>query len=195
MHLILASTSAYRKSLLQKLGLTFQCESPGIEEYSLLNETAQQLSERLAIQKARAVSNRFDAGIIIGSDQAASLGTKILGKPGNHANAVKQLVLCSGKTVTFYTGLCVIDAQTGKQRSLVETYDVSFRELTINQIEQYVRDEKPFDCAGSFKSEGLGISLFNSLNGRDPNCLIGLPLIALCDVLPEFGIHVLNDKS
>lgn len=191
MSLILASTSIYRKDLLRKIGLNFTCESPGIEENALLNETASQLSERLAIQKARAVAGKHDSGVVIGSDQAASLGPQILGKPGNHQNAVDQLLQCRGKTVTFYTGLCLIDALTGKQKSLVESFDVTFRELSPSQIESYVTKEQPFDCAGSFKSEGLGISLFTSLNGRDPNTLIGLPLIALCDLLPEFDVHVL----
>lgn len=193
MSLILASTSVYRKSLLEKIGLKFDCESPNVEEYSLLNEDAEQMCERLAIQKARAVAKRYDNGIIIGSDQAASLGNKILGKPGNQANAVKQLLQCNGKTVRFYTGLCIIDANNGKQKSLVDTFDVVFRELSVAQIEHYVETEKPFDCAGSFKSEGLGICLFQSLNGRDPNTLIGLPLIALCDLLPEFGIQILQN--
>lgn len=192
MDIILASTSKYRKSLLEKLGISFVCESPNIDEYSLLNESAKQMAERLAIQKARAVASHHRSGIIIGSDQTASLDQQILGKPGNFDNARIQLLNCSGKTIRFHTGLCLIDANTMKQRSVVEDYDVTFKELTMTQIEYYLNREKPFDCAGSFKSEGMGIALFKSLEGRDPNSLVGLPLIALCELLHSFGVDVLN---
>lgn len=192
MDIILASTSPYRKLLLEKLGFPFDCESPNIEEYSLLNETAEQMAERLAIQKARAVASRHKSGIIIGSDQTASLGQQILGKPGNFDNARTQLLSCSGKTIRFHTGLCVIDANTMKQRCIVEDYDVTFKQLTVSQIEHYLNTEKPYGCAGSFKSEGMGIALFDSLEGRDPNTLVGLPLIALCELLLSFGLDVLN---
>lgn len=192
MDIILASTSPYRKLLLEKLGFPFNCEAPLIDEYSLLNETAKQMSERLAVQKARAIAQKHDKGIIIGSDQAASLGEQILGKPGNHQKARQQLLMCSGKTIRFHTGLCVIDAKTMKQRSIVDNYDVTFRELSLDQIDHYLEVEQPFDCAGSFKSEGMGIALFSSLEGRDPNTLVGLPLIALCEILLSFGLDVLS---
>ncbi|WJG07749.1 nucleoside triphosphate pyrophosphatase [Aliiglaciecola sp. LCG003] len=191
MGIILASTSPYRKILLEKLGLPFSCQSPQIAEYSLLNETARAMSQRLAVEKASAVARHHTSGIIIGSDQTAALGNEILGKPENHTNAVQQLVRSSGKTVIFYTGLCVIDAQTGRQRSVVEEFKVTFKHLTLHQIENYLHKEQPYDCAGSFKSEGMGICLFSDLQGRDPNSLIGMPLIALCDLLNEFGIDVL----
>ncbi|GAA0851894.1 Maf family protein [Aliiglaciecola litoralis] len=191
MSIVLASTSPYRKILLDKLGLDFSCESPDIEEYSLLNETAQQMAERLAIQKARAVASRHQNSLVIGSDQAACFANQIIGKPKTHENAVRQLLQFSGKTVIFYTGLCVINSQTMKQRSMIDSVEVTFRDLSIEQIDKYLKAEQPYDCAGSFKCEGLGISLFTSLHGKDPNTLVGLPLIDLCDLLDEFGRPVL----
>jgi MAF protein len=189
--IILASSSPYRKQLLAKLGLEFNCESPSIDEYPLPNESAKQMAERLSIQKAQAVANNHNNAVIIGSDQAAAFGSHIIGKPGNRENAIKQLRQFSGQRLTFYTGLCVINSDTLQQRSLVESIEVTFRQLSANQIVNYLDAEQPYDCAGSFKSEGLGISLFTAINGRDPNTLIGLPLIALCDLLPEFNIQVI----
>jgi MAF protein len=128
--------------------------------------------------------------LIIGSDQVAELNGKHLGKPGNRDNAIAQLTACNGKTVNFHTALCLLNSQTGEHQSLVEPFAVTFRNLTQQEIERYVDAEQPFDCAGSFKSEGLGIALFESLNGRDPNALVGLPLIALCEILRRVGIAI-----
>ncbi len=193
--LLLASSSQYRKQLLEKLQLPFTTASPDINESILNNETPQSYVERLAIEKAKALAGQFSNHIIIGSDQCAVLEVDeqktILGKPHNIDNAVEQLKNCSGQHVTFLTGLCVYNSRSKKCLSLVEPFIVHFRELTEAQIRRYIEQDKPLDCAGSFKSEGLGIRLFSALNGRDPNTLVGLPLIALTDLLIEHGIEVL----
>lgn len=194
--IILASTSAYRRSLLDKLQLKFTCEAPNLEEIQMGNESARKMSERLAIGKAKSVAKNHQNALIIGSDQTAAIidettHQQIMGKPGNSKNAVKQLLACRGKTVRFYSGICVFHVKTGEFSSAVETFDVVFRNLSKQQIINYVEAEQPYDCAGSFKSEGLGIALFSRLDGNDPNTLIGLPLIALCDLLEEFGVQVL----
>lgn len=193
--LVLASSSRYRKQLLEKLQLPFTCASPEINEAVLKDEKPQQYVERLAIEKAQALATQFPAHIIIGSDQCAVLNvkgkTKILGKPHNVDNALKQLINCSGQQVTFLTGLCVYNSQTDKVLSIVEPFNVHFRELNDAQIGRYIEQDMPLDCAGSFKSEGMGIRLFSALDGRDPNTLVGLPLIALVDLLIEHGIEVL----
>jgi len=188
--LILGSSSRYRRDLLARLNLPFESASPDIDESALPEESAPARAERLAIAKARALAQRFPAHLIIGSDQVAELNGKHLGKPGNRENAIAQLTACSGKTVNFYTGLCLFNSATGEYQSLVEPFAVTFRHLTNEEIERYVDAEQPFDCAGSFKSEGLGIALFESLNGRDPNALVGLPLIALCEILRRVGIAI-----
>ena len=148
--------------------------------------------ERLSLEKARAAAAKFPDSVIIGSDQVAELNTqqqnRVLGKPGNHAQAVKQLTAQSGQRVLFHTGLAVI--YQGVEKSLVNTTEVDFRELTADQIEDYLRIEEPYDCAGSFKAESLGVSLFRAVNSNDPTSLIGLPLIELCNLLREFGIEV-----
>tara|TARA_B100001059_G_scaffold170028_1_gene169961 strand:- start:3972 stop:4577 length:606 start_codon:yes stop_codon:yes gene_type:complete len=197
--LLLASSSTYRKQVLEKLQLPFECSSPEIDESIRLNEDPSDYVERLAIEKAKALSDAFPNHIIIGSDQCAVLEIdnkdtrkqQILGKPHTIENAVKQLSDCSGKKVTFLTGLCCFNSQTGKALSIVEPFTVHFRELTEVQIRRYIQQEMPLDCAGSFKSEGLGIRLFSALEGRDPNSLIGLPLIALVDLLEQMDIDVL----
>lgn len=193
--LVLASSSSYRKLLLEKLQMPFATASPDINESILNNETPQSYVERLAIEKAKALAGQFSNHIIIGSDQCAVLEVDeqktILGKPHNIDNAVEQLKNCSGQHVTFLTGLCVYNSRSKKCLSLVEPFIVHFRELTEAQIRRYIEQDKPLDCAGSFKSEGLGIRLFSALNGRDPNTLVGLPLIALTDLLIEHGIEVL----
>lgn len=191
MTLILASTSTYRKSLLKKLHVDFVCESPQVEESRLAGEKPEDMALRLATEKATAVAKRHTSAIVIGSDQVASLDGKPLGKPGTQEAAIEQLSACSGKTVSFYTGLCVIDAASGKQSTIVEQFDVVFKTLTKSQISRYIEIDNPLDCAGSFKSESFGIALFEQLRGRDPNTLVGLPLIALCDILPEFGVSIL----
>ncbi|GAB3016349.1 Maf family protein [Bowmanella dokdonensis] len=193
MSLILASTSPFRKSLLEKLGLVFETASPDTNETPLPGESARDLVRRLAESKATSVAATRTRGLIIGSDQVACLDGLIIGKPHTHEKAVQQLESCSGKAVRFYTGLCLHEVTTGKTHSHVEVFEVLFRPLSRQQIDSYLIKEQPYQCAGSFKSEGLGICLFEKLEGRDPNSLIGLPLIALTDLLREFGIDPLTD--
>ncbi|MGY3900945.1 Maf family protein [Aeromonas lusitana] len=186
--LILASTSRYRKVLLEKLGLPFQCASPDVDESPLPGESAQALVARLAHAKANAVARTHDQGLIIGSDQVCVCDGQILGKPGTIEKAVTQLMAAQGKSVTFYTGLCVLDAASGRVEQLVELFTVHFRSLDEAAIRRYVEEELPLDCAGSFKCEGMGIVLFKALEGRDPNALIGLPLIGLIELLESHGL-------
>lgn len=190
--IILGSTSPFRKAILEKLGIPFVCHAPNLDETAKPDETAEQLVERLAVEKAQAVANDFQQGLVIGSDQMALVDGQILGKPEDHAAAVKQLAFSSGKVVTFYTGLCLLDAATGEYQSCVEPFEVHFRQLSHAEIENYLKVERPYNCAGSFKSEGLGIALFSKLLGDDPNTLIGLPLIRLIAMLAEQGVDVLQ---
>lgn len=193
--LLLASSSIYRKQLLEKLQLPFECASPDIDESVLDHEKPHDYVERLAIEKATALAPQFPNHLIIGSDQCAILDVegeqKVLGKPHTIENAVQQLSDCSGKKVTFLTGLCCFNSHTKQTLSIVEPFVVHFRDLTDTQIRRYIEQEKPLECAGSFKSEGMGIRLFSALEGRDPNTLVGLPLIALVDLLEEMKIEVL----
>lgn len=189
--LILGSTSPFRKDILKKLVIPFETAAPDIDESARDNETPQELALRLAEEKAKAVAKNYSGHLIIGSDQLAVANGKILGKPGTHENAVKQLTEISGQTVNFYTGLCLLNSQTGNLQSEVVPYDVVFRELTPEEIENYLLMEKPYNCAGSFKSEGLGIILFEKLIGDDPNTLTGLPLIQLVKMLKNEGVSVL----
>ncbi|WP_299494263.1 Maf family protein [uncultured Shewanella sp.] len=189
--LILASTSQYRQSLLNKLNLPFTTFHPNIDESALPSETAEQLVRRLAEQKARSAKDDYQEGIVIGSDQVAVINGKIIGKPLNANNAIEQLKQASGKIITFYTGLAVYNIATQTSHSLVEPFNVHFRSLSQQQIEHYVEQERPLNCAGSFKSEGLGIALFKRLEGKDPNTLVGLPLISLIDLLAKQGVHCL----
>jgi MAF protein len=189
--IVLASTSPFRKQLLEKLHLPFLTEKPNVDETALENETAQQLVERLAIQKALAISPNFENALVIGSDQVCVNNGIILGKPGNFDNAFQQLKAASGKTITFYTGLALVNSKTGKYQSLVEPFIVKFRLLTDQMITNYLNKEQPYQCAGSFKSEGYGISLFESFEGKDPNSLIGLPLISLIKMLENENISVI----
>lgn len=188
--LILASSSRYRRQLLERLKLPFDCASPDIDESPLPNEIASHRAERLAIAKAQALAHKFPHHLIIGSDQVAEIDDLQLGKPGNRQNAIDQLSSTNGRTVMFRTGLCLFNSLTGQYQSTTETFSVTFRKLSKEEIERYVDSEMPFDCAGSFKCEGLGISLFESMNGRDPNTLIGLPLIALCEMLRNEGLQI-----
>ena len=192
--LILGSSSPFRAELLTKLELSFITSSPDIDESIVENESAEQLVLRLSEQKALKIAESNPDALIIGSDQVAILDGKILGKPGNHANAVKQLSAASGKTVLFLTGLALLNSKTGKMNSLVEPFEVSFKELRADQVEHYLNIEQPYQCAGSFKSEGFGISLFSKLTGDDPNTLIGLPLIKLIGLLETEGIDVLKKR-
>ena len=184
--LILASTSRYRKALLEKLGLPFHCASPEVDETPLPGESAEALVARLAHAKASSIAHQHDQGLIIGSDQVCVCDGHILGKPGTVEKAVAQLMAAQGKSITFYTGLCVLDAASGQVQQLVEPFTVHFRQLDEAAIRRYVAAELPLDCAGSFKCEGMGIVLFKGLEGRDPNALIGLPLIGLIELL---GLH------
>ena len=186
--LILASTSRYRKTLLEKLGLPFECAAPEVDESPLPGESAEALVARLAYAKANAIANQRDQGLIIGSDQVCVCDGQILGKPGTVEKAVAQLMAARGRSITFYTGLCVLDVASGKAEQLVEPFTVHFRTLDETAIRRYVAAEMPLDCAGSFKCEGMGIVLFKGLEGRDPNSLIGLPLIGLIELLERHGL-------
>ncbi len=192
--LVLGSTSPFRKSILEKLNLPFECAKPDIDETALVNESPQALVERLAIEKAKAVAHKFSNALIIGSDQVAVCDGKILGKPHTFDNGVKQLTQFSNKSVIFYTGLCVYDSSENTVKSLVEPFIVHFNELSLSEIESYLKAEQPYNCAGSFKSEGLGICLFKKLEGDDPNTLIGLPLIKLVALLKQHGLDTLKEQ-
>jgi septum formation protein len=189
--LVLASTSPYRKALLEKLQLPFATVAPAIDEASLAGESPEQLVARLAEAKAKAAANTFTQALIIGSDQVAVVEGKIVGKPGSHDDAVAQLKRASGKRVIFLTGLCVYNVASQRSQVEVVPFSVVFRQLTETQIEHYLHREQPYNCAGSFKSEGLGIALFERLEGDDPNTLIGLPLIRLIRMLENEGFPVL----
>jgi MAF protein len=191
MQIILASSSPYRRAILDKLQIPFQYQAPDVEESPKANEDASTMASRLAIAKAKSVAKHYTDGLIIGSDQVACIEGKKLGKPGNHEAAHSQLIEASGKSVMFYTGLCVINAQTNELHHLVEPFEVKFKTLSASQIERYLRKEQPYDCAGSFKCEGLGIVLFEELKGRDPNALVGLPLIGLCELFAKHQFEVL----
>jgi len=189
--LILASTSPFRRAVLEKLGIPFSTEAPETDETPLPGETPEAMVGRLAHAKAAAVAAQRSEGLVIGSDQVAVIDGEVLGKPGNHERAVAQLRTASGREVTFLTGLCLMNAATGNVQTEVVRFGVVFRELTDEQIENYLRREQPYNSAGSFKSEGLGIVLFERLDGEDPNTLIGLPLIRLVRMLENEGIDVL----
>lgn len=189
--IVLASSSAFRQALLQRLALPFEVAVPAIDEAALPSETAPQTAARLAEAKARAVAPRHAGALIIGSDQIAVCGNQSMGKPGNHANAVRQLQAMRGNSVVFHTALCLLNARTGSAQNATVPTTVTFRNLSDEEIERYLRREQPYDCAGSAKSEGLGIALIERLQGDDPNALIGLPLIALVGMLKREGVSVL----
>ena len=191
--IVLASSSRYRAELLRKLGLPFETCSPDIDEARRPEEDAEALVARLAAEKARAVAARLTQGLVVGSDQVAVCEGEILGKPGTEARARAQLSRLSGKAVLFHTGLCLMDAASGESQTSVVTTRVVFRALSEAEIHNYVAREQPLDCAGSFKSEALGIALFQAIEGPDPNALIGLPLIELCRLLRAAGVNVLGD--
>jgi len=190
--LVLASTSRYRRELLGRLGLRFECADPGVEEQALPGETTADTAARLAGLKAIAVAARFPHALIVGADQVASCDGAILDKPGTHADAVRQLTTMSGRTTRFDTALAVLDARSGAVSSRVVPCLVHFRRLSAAQIEDYLQREQPYDCAGSAKSEGLGIALIARIEGEDPTALIGLPLIALTEMLALAGMPVLR---
>ena len=193
--LVLGSTSPFRKALLEKFNVDFCCAKPNIDETPFDNESPKELVARLAQQKAKAVSNDYTDALIIGSDQVAVSDGLILGKPHNFDNAVKQLTSFSGKTVTFLTGLSLYNSASKNMQTIVEPFYVKFRELSYSEIAAYLHAEEPYNCAGSFKSEALGICLFESLSGDDPNTLIGLPLIKLHALLKNEGFDVLSKQG
>ncbi|PCJ44876.1 MAG: septum formation inhibitor Maf [Moraxellaceae bacterium] len=189
-HIVLGSSSPFRRALLEKLAFPFDTCSPDVDESPIANETPQELVQRLALKKAEAVALQHPSSLIITSDQVSVLNGKINGKPHTPENAIKQLTESSGNTVSFYTSLCLYDAQEKNYQLIVEPFFVHFRKLSTQAIERYIEIESPLKCAGSFKSEGLGIALFNRLEGDDPNTLIGLPLIRLINMLNKQGIHI-----
>ena len=195
--ILLASSSTYRRELLTRLGLAFEWASPDIDESPLLNEygeideNADTMVARLSVAKAKALACVYPEHLIIGSDQVAVLGDQIIGKPHTYERAFTQLRNASGNQVIFKTGLCLLNASSGQSQVRVEEFKVEFRELSDNQIHHYLTYEQPYDCAGSFKCEGLGVALFSKLSGDDPNTLIGLPLIRLVDMLRAEGVDPL----
>ncbi|HEY3433528.1 MAG TPA: Maf family nucleotide pyrophosphatase [Rhodocyclaceae bacterium] len=192
-HLILASTSIFRRELLSRLQIPFETKAPETDETPLPNEAPADTAERLAVAKAQAVAKNFPEALIIGSDQVAYLDhheQQRFGKPGTRENAIKQLRAMSGKTVIFHTGLCLYNAATGRSHVRGVPTEVRFRELSDAEINRYLDKEDALNCAGSAKSEGLGISLLEYMRGDDPNALVGLPLIALCDMLRAEGLEL-----
>ena len=189
--LVLASTSPYRRELLSRLGLPFSVASPDTDESPRPGEAAETLALRLAEAKARAVAPAYPQALIIGSDQVAIANGKIYGKPGTHERAVAQLQELSGQSVNFYTALCLYDSRNGSRQICGVPTQVKFRSLSNSEIEHYLAREPAYNCAGSAKSEGLGIALLDSLSGDDPNALVGLPLIALCAMLRQAGMNPL----
>lgn len=189
--LILASTSIYRSELLKRLRIPFQTAAPAVDETPLPGESAKQTSLRLSREKAQAVAANYPNALIIGSDQVALMGEQQIGKPLTHENAVRQLHAMRGKSIVFYTALTLLNAQTGEMQTEVAENRVSFRDLSDAEIESYLHKEQPYHCAGSAKSEGLGIALISRIEGDDPNALIGLPLILLVGMLKSQGMAVL----
>ncbi|MDU0355315.1 Maf family protein [Paraglaciecola aquimarina] len=192
MKLTLASSSEYRKTILKKLCIPFDAISPEIDESAINNESINDQVLRLAINKAQAISKLKPTHYVIGSDQLASCNGQTLGKPGNFQKAKSQLLMMSDQTVTFHTGLCLANHSTNQLEFLVELFEVKFKPLTEKQISIYLNIEQPYNCAGSFKSEGLGIALFDSLSGRDPNTLMGLPLIALIGMFKNLSVDLFD---
>ena len=188
--LILGSTSRYRKELLTRLRIPFETAAPDVDETPHSNESPKDLALRLALAKARAVALKHPDAVVIGSDQVADLDGIPLGKPGNHTNAILQLQRMRGKTVIFQTALSVVCIATGYERTDLAEVKVKFRDLSDAEIETYLRAEEPYDCAGSAKSEGLGISLLDAIDNDDPTALIGLPLIRTCQLLREAGVKL-----
>ena len=188
MKLVLASTSPFRKQLLDRLNLPYETDSPDIDESPLGSESIEAMVVRLAEHKARAVAERHPDALIIGSDQSAVLNGEVLTKPGGYDRAFQQLRQASGQRIVFQTGLCLLNSRTGTIHTACVPYTVVFKQLTDQQIDNYLKLEQPYNCAGSFKSEALGIALFERFEGEDPNALIGLPLIKLVDMLSTEGM-------
>lgn len=192
LRLLLGSSSRYRQELLNRLGLAFDTARPDIDESSLPGESPKALVTRLAAEKARILAPRHPNHLIIGSDQVASIDDTILGKPHTIDRACAQLAQLSGRTVRFYTGLALLNSASGQLRTTLDVTEVVFRQLDENEIAAYVAAEQPLDCAGSFKSEGLGVALFEGIKTEDPAALIGLPLVQLCALLRAEGINPLT---
>ena len=190
--IVLASSSVYRRELLKKLAIDFNCCPANVDETPRPNEPPTDLALRLSVEKALAVGSIHSSHLVIGSDQVAAFDGEILGKPGNRERAVAQLQRQSGRVVSFYTGLCVLDSASGLYFTDLVECEVHFKSLSLQQIEYYLDIDRPYDCAGSFKSESLGIALFDKICGEDPNALVGLPLIKLAGLLKKFGVDVLS---
>ncbi|MES2360517.1 MAG: Maf family nucleotide pyrophosphatase [Pseudomonadota bacterium] len=193
--LVLGSTSPYRRELLQRLHIPFEVAAPEVDETPLADETPRALAQRLALAKARAVARAFPHAVVIGSDQVADLHGLPLGKPGNHERATAQLRQMRGQTVVFQTAVAVVCLDSGFEASDLAAVEVIFRDLTDGEIENYLRAEQPYDCAGSAKSEGLGIALLEAINSDDPTALVGLPLIRTCRMIQAAGITLLAGKA
>lgn len=188
---VLGSTSRYRRELLARLGLPFDVAAPDVDETPLPGEAPAMLAQRLALAKAHAVAQRYPQAVVIGSDQVADLAGEALGKPGTHANALRQLQRMSGQTVVFHTAVAVVCLETGFAQQDLAPVRVRFRALGTDEIEDYLRREQPYDCAGSAKSEGLGIALLDAIDNDDPTALVGLPLIRTCRMLRAAGVRLL----
>ncbi|MEO8014625.1 Maf family nucleotide pyrophosphatase [Polaromonas sp.] len=193
--LVLGSTSPYRRELLQRLQIPFEVASPEVDETPLPHEAPDALAARLALAKARAVARNFPQAVVIGSDQVADLNGLALGKPGNHERAVVQLRQMRGQTVIFQTAVAVVCQESGFEQTALAAVRVKFRDLNDIEIENYLRAEQPYDCAGSAKSEGLGIALLESIDSDDPTALIGLPLIRTCKMIQAAGTVLLANKK
>ncbi len=188
--LVLASTSTHRYALLQRLGIPFIVGAPGVDEYAPDTEPPHPLARRLAQLKARTVGQQHPGALVLGSDQVAQVGALRLGKPGTRAKAITQLQVCSGHTVEFATAVCLIDGRNGTVRDHLDSTLVTFRTLSLDEIERYVDADEPFDCAGAFRSESLGAVLVESMRTEDPTALIGLPLIATARLLRDVGFRI-----
>ncbi len=193
--LVLGSTSRYRRELLERLQIPFDVVAPDVDETQLPGEAPRALAERLALAKAHAVARAFPGAVVIGSDQVADLNGQALGKPGNHGRAVLQLRQMRGQTVVFQTAVAVVCLETGFEQRSLAAVRVKFRDLSDEEIENYLRAEQPYDCAGSAKSEGLGIALLSSIENDDPTALIGLPLIRTCTLLKAAGVALFTQKE
>lgn len=188
--LILASTSPYRRELLARLRLAFEAMPPGVSEEGVDGESPADRALRLALAKAQSVAGAHPGALVIGADQVAAAGERVLGKPGDAAHCRAQLAFLSGKTARFYTACAVLGVGAGVRLAHVDTTTVVFRSLTADEIERYVACEQPYDCAGGFKAEGLGVALFECIESQDPTALIGLPLIWLAGALRGAGYHL-----
>jgi MAF protein len=186
--LVLASSSPTRLELLARLGLPFECHAPQVDESALPGETPAAMAQRLAHAKATAIAGECPGHLIIGSDQVAVVGDRVLGKPGDRTRAAAQLALAAGRVMVFQTALCLLDSATGKAATRLVPFEVALRPLTATDIDRYLDREQPFGCAGSLRSAGLGVALCERMSGDDPTALLGLPMIALCELLRAQGV-------